>query len=240
MVEKMFKKAVLLNKGDTSLSFAPLKNYKHAKNLGAVALSYREAPEAGKHYPIFFVKDSDGFTPIALLGVDKDHNLFTNKSGEWSKGKYVPALIRLYPFIFSKTSKDEADSTSVSIAFDSEYEGVNAKDGFKFFNEDQSLTEFGEKIMGFAGETFNSMHQTKLMGNEIDKLGLLSEVNITFGKEGEKNSGKISGIHQIDAEKLNKLSDEELLTITKNGSLHLIYNHLDSLSNFDNLVNKLN
>lgn len=236
MIEKMFKKPILLTKEKKGLTFAPLKNYKHAKKVGAIAVNYREIAEVSKHYPIFFVKDGDGFSPIALLGVDKDHNLFTNRSGEWSKGKYIPALIRLYPFVFTKTDKDS--ESQVSIAYDSEYEGVNASNGKAVFKEDGELSEFGSGVMKFAEETFVALSRTKQMVQTAVELELLSSVDVTVGKESEKQH-KITGLFQINGEKLNSLSDEDLLKITKLGLLHLIYNHLDSSSNFDNLVNKL-
>jgi hypothetical protein len=234
MIEKMFKKPVLLTKKELNIKFAPLKNFKHAKTLGAVALNYREMPEVAKHYPIFFVKDGDSFTPVALLGVDNNHNLFTNRSGEWSKGRYIPTLVRLYPFVFTKT--DPKDENSVSIAYDSEYEGLNS--GEKFFKDDGSLSQFGEKVMKFSEETFTALNQTKQMLKLAGELELLSQIDVTLGKEGDKQH-KITGLYQVSGEKLNKLSDENLLKITKSGLLHIIYNHLDSGSNFDNLVNKL-
>ena len=235
MIEKMFKKPTLLTKNDIGITFAPVKNYKHSRNLGAIALNHREISEASKHYPVFFVKDSAGFTPVALLGIDSSTNLFVNKSGEWSKGKYIPTLIRLYPFVFTKT--DKADVNSVSIAYDKEYEGLN-KGGDKFFNEDSSLTEFGSKVMKFSEETFSALNQTQQMIKILADLNLLDQIDITLGKEGDEQN-KITGLFQINAKKLNELSDENLLKITKSGTLHLIYNHLDSSTNFDSLTSRL-
>jgi len=236
MIEKMFKKPTLLTKDKKDITFAPLKNYKHARRVGAIAVSHLEMVEASKHYPIFFLKDGDSFSPVALLGVEKDHNLFTNRSGEWSKGRYIPALIRLYPFVFSKTDKD--DDAQVSIAYDSEYEELNSPNGKAFFKDDGELTEFGTAIMKFAEETFIALNRTKDLLKTAVELELFSSVDITIGKENKKQY-KITGLFQINGEKLNSLNDEGLLKITKSGLLHLIYNHLDSGSNFDNLVNKL-
>jgi hypothetical protein len=87
-------------------------------------------------------------------------------------------------------------------------------------------------------DIFNSIHRTTLMSKEVEKLGLLSSVDVTLGKEKDSKH-KIKGLFQVNGEKLNQLSDEELLNITKNGALHMVYNHLDSLSNFSNLINKL-
>ena len=235
MIEKMFKNPTLLTKKDVAITFSPLKNFKHSRNLGAVAINHKEMIETSKHYPIFFVKDGNGFTPVALLGIDTDKNLFVNKSGEWVKGKYIPTLIRLYPFVFTKTDKE--NENSVSIAYDKDFDGLNSG-GEKFFKEDSSLTEFGDRVMKFSEEVFTSLNQTKQMLSVLGDLELLSQVDITLGKDTEKQH-KINGLFQINTEKLNKLSDENLLKITKSGTLHLIYNHLDSATNFDSLVSRI-
>ncbi len=237
MIEKMFRKPVLLSKNNRDIKFSPLKNYKHSRNLGAIAVNYLEIAEASKHYPVFFVKDGDLFTPIALIGAKSETNLFVNKSGEWSGNRYIPAMIRLYPFVFSKAD-NSGESTTVSIAYDADYEGINEYNGERFFKDDLSLSDFGNRVMKFAEETFVAINRTQQMLNVAKELSLLVQVDITFGKNGERDH-KINGLWQIDREKLNKLSDEELLKLVKTGTLHLIYNHIDSANNFDNLVNKL-
>jgi hypothetical protein len=237
MIEKMFKKPVLLTKQNKDIKFSQLKNYKHSRNLGAIAINYLEISEISKHYPIFFVKDGEFFTPIALLGAKSDTNLFVNKSGEWSGHRYIPALIRLYPFIFSKPDNN-GDSTVVSIAYDSEFDGLNDHNGERFFKDDLSLSDFGSRVMKFAEDTFIAINRTQQMLNIAKEIGLLVQIDITFGKNGERDH-KINGLWQIDRTKLNSLTDDELLKLTKSGTLHLIYNHIDSANNFDNLVNKI-
>jgi hypothetical protein len=236
MIDKMFKEPTLLTKKDTNISFGALKNFKHSRELGAVALHYKEVAEASKHYPIFFVKDSEGFSPVALLGLETNKNLFVNNSGEWTKSRFVPTLIRLYPFVFTKIDKENPNN--VSIAYDKGFDGLNSKDGQKFFNEDASLTEFGDKVMKFAEDVFTSLNLTKNMLKIVNDLNLFKQIDITLGKEDEKQY-KIQGLFQIDGKELNNLNDENLLKLTKSGTLHLIYNHLDSSTNFDNLINKV-
>jgi len=237
MIEKMFKNPALLQKNEVDIKFSPVKNFKHAEELGAVAINFKEAPEAGKHYPVFFIQDADGIIPIALLGFEKNKNLFIDENGQWEKGRYIPRIITLYPFIFTKV-KEQKDGNSVSIAYDKDFEGLNQKDGKKFFNSDSSLTEFGQSIMKYAEELFISIKQTQSITALLNELDLLHKVNITLGKE-ESDKYKIEGLFQVNTEKLNNLTDTNLVKLAKSGALHLIYNHLDSLSNFENLSAKL-
>jgi hypothetical protein len=230
----MFKEPKLLSTQDSTTKFGSLKNYKHSRSLNAVAISYRETVEASKHYPIFFVKDGeDGFTPVAILGLEDKSNLFVDKSGSWSKGRYIPSLIRLYPFTLSKISEDG----KISIAYDSAYEGINDKSGFTMFNAGET-TERGKKVIEFAEESFRLMNDTKALLQTVNEAELFRTVNIDIG-ESDKKKFVLKGFYQVDSEKLNKLSDDELLKITKNGALHIIYSHLDSFSNFSNLLNKI-
>jgi hypothetical protein len=92
--------------------------------------------------------------------------------------------------------------------------------------------------MKYAEELFVSIKQTQNMTALLKELDLLHKINITLGKE-KSIEYEIGGLFQIDTEKLNSLTDTNLVKLTKSGALHLIYNHLDSLSNFENLSQKL-
>jgi hypothetical protein len=234
MIEKMIKKPKLLDKRDLETKFAPIENYNFASEIGAIAVSFRETAEASKYYPIMFIKEGDGFSAIAILGVDQNKNLFVDENGKWLS-RYIPSLIRLYPFAFSK---DPSDPKKISIAYDTESKLANTKKGETFFKDDQALSAYGEKIKNGAEELYNDITILKNITKEIERLGLLTPIDISFGKK-DKAQHRITGIYQVDPEKLNKLSDTEVLNLTKIGGMNLINNHLNSLSNFDELVNKL-
>ncbi|EJF07418.1 SapC [Thiovulum sp. ES] len=234
MIQKMIKKPKLLDKRDLETKFSAIENYNFASEVGAIAVSFRETAEASKYYPIMFIKESDGFSAIAILGADKDKNLFIDKNGKWLT-RYIPSMIRLYPFAFSKAS---ADAKTISIAYDTESKLVNAKKGETFFKDDQTLSVYGEKIKNGAEELYNDISVLKNITKELERLQLLTPIDISFGKK-DKAQHRITGIYQVDPEKLNKLSDTEVLNLTKIGGMNLINNHLNSLSNFDELVNKL-
>jgi hypothetical protein len=234
MIDKMIKKPKLLDKRDLNTKFSQIKDYKFANQVGAIAVAFRETAEASKHYPIMFIKESDGFSAIAILGVDKEKNLFVDKKGNWLV-RYIPSMIRLYPFAFSKAS---ADAPTISIAYDTASPLVNTKNGETFFKDDQNLSEYGERIKNGAEELYNDIAVLKNITKEFEKLELLTQIDISIGKKDQAQH-RITGIFQIDPEKLNKLSDENILKLTKIGGMNLINNHLNSLSNFDDLVNKL-
>jgi hypothetical protein len=226
----MFKKARLLNKeSDKNLTISPLKNYKHARGISYMPVSINEVAESSKNYPIFFLKEKDdSLVPFVVLGLKEGENTFVNNSGEWRKGRYIPALFRAYPFVLSE------NEGNFSIAFDDAYEGINQKDGSRIFKDDGALTEFGDSVVKFLEGLYSNLEGTKGVTKIIKELDILKTIDATVEKNGEKFV--LSGLLQVDTEKLNALSDENLLKLVKSGGLNLIYAHLTSLTNFSNLA----
>jgi hypothetical protein len=230
MIEKMFKKARLLNKeSDRELKISTLTNYKHSRLLHSIPIAINEVGEASKHYPIFFVKDAEGVVPFAILGLKEGENKFVNNTGEWRKGRYIPALIRAYPFILSKSS---ADNTNLNVVIDDDYEGINKKDGARIFDDEGNPNEFGNQIVKYLQDLYSMLETTKKIANQLEESELLQQVDATIEQSGQKFV--LSGLLQIDAEKLNKLSDEAILKLAKSGALNLVYAHLNSKTNFQN------
>ncbi len=231
MVDKMFKKARLLNKEtDKELKISPLTNYKHSRNMHSIPVAMNEIGEISKHYPIFFLRDANGVIPFAVLGLKEGENKFVNNSGEWRKNRYIPALVRAYPFILSKTN---TENENLSVAIDDEYEGINKKDGERIFKDDGETTEFGKKIINYLQDLYVMLENTKKVAKLLDEAGLLQQIDATIEQNGQKYV--LQGVLQVDAEKLNKLDDEMLLKLTKTGVLNIIYAHLTSKTNFQNL-----
>lgn len=226
----MFKKARLLNKEvDKEMTISPMKHYKHTRGINYVPISMLEVSESAKYYPVFFLEEQDSsLIPFVILGLKEGENAFVNNSGEWRKGRYIPALFRAYPFVLSQTENN------YSIAFDEAYEGLNQKDGTRVFGDDGELSEFGKGIVKYLEEVYSNLEGTKALTKLLKELDLFKKIDATVEKNGEKFV--LAGLLQIDTEKLNSLSDENLLKLAKTGGLNLIYGHLSSLTNFKNLA----
>ncbi|MBI2235264.1 MAG: SapC family protein, partial [Micavibrio aeruginosavorus] len=85
---------------------APLDARKHAnlslkKNFGlsftktvnAVPINMIEMPQVCHFYPIAFSPDGNA-TPVALMGLRDNENLYVDEKGEWLEDAYIPAYIR--------------------------------------------------------------------------------------------------------------------------------------------------
>uniref|UniRef100_UPI001C6FFE3A SapC family protein n=1 Tax=Rahnella variigena TaxID=574964 RepID=UPI001C6FFE3A len=67
-----------------------------AAKVNAVPINLIEMPQICHAYPIAFSPD-DNATPVAILGLRDNENLFLDKDGQWASDLYIPAYIRRYP-----------------------------------------------------------------------------------------------------------------------------------------------
>lgn len=74
--------------------------------VNQVAVFANEFAAVQRHYPILFLRQNGGpLQPLAILGLDRDENLFLHAGG-WDAG-YVPALLRRGPFLIGLAADGE-------------------------------------------------------------------------------------------------------------------------------------
>jgi len=86
--------------GDVGLM--PGSDFGFAREAVAIPVVNGEFMVAMRHYPIVFAVDEQA-SPIALVAMRKDQNLFVEPDGSWKAGSYIPAYVRRYPFIVMET-----------------------------------------------------------------------------------------------------------------------------------------
>src|SRR4051812_11491482 len=79
----------------------PLSNYAHAQNRGLVGIAPSELGQAVHAFPLAFVVQNNVAGLVAILGIAQDTSLFVASDGTWL-GRYVPAMLRSYPFIVAQ------------------------------------------------------------------------------------------------------------------------------------------
>jgi len=237
MIKNMFKKPNVLSKSNP-IKISPLNNYNHAKNFGFVVLTRDEVAMACKSYPVFFAKDGKDILPIAILGLNKEDNLFIDNNGQWEHRAYVPSVIRCYPFGVANVNAGGDDKkSSLSIAYDEAFEGLNKKDGKDIFEKDGKLSKFGEETKKFIEDTYVAIEQTKQGLSLLEDLSLLKSIDVNINKGKEEY--KLKGMLQIDSERMNKLKDNELLALLKSGAFNVIDAHSISMTNISLLADRV-
>jgi len=231
-----YKKVVALNSNvHRNLRFAPDKtNFSFAQDTTAVLLSGVEFAEAGREYPIVFIRGHDKqIRPVALLGVRDNENLFVDDKGAWD-ARYIPAFVRRYPFVMSNAGANG----QLVVCIDENCAALNTEKGDLLINADGKLEPQMNEVMKFLENFQREFERTELICKQLDELGLFIQQGARFDTDkGERF--QLNDFHIIDEAKFGQITDEMLPKLFRSGALGLSYLHLASLGNMRKLVDRL-
>jgi len=225
----MYKNVKFVSKENKDLRVDSVKGYNYAKDLTQSIITIDEFYKASRSQPIVFSQNKSGeYAATILLGLTENKNSFLDNDGKWVDAEYIPAYIRKYPFIFVK------DKEQLILAYDENCKEVNEKTGKKLFDQDGNESKYLENTMNFLTNYHQSSLKTNLFVKQLDELGLLEDANVSMTVKEKKVT--FTGFKKVSEEKLNALTDDQIMQLIKNGSYKLISAHLISLGNFEKLV----
>jgi len=216
-----------------SLFLDPSVDYRYAVGANAVFLAAVEFNQASREYPIVFGDDGQTTFPLAVLGLRDGENLFVTPEGKWI-ANYIPAYVRRYPFILS--TQPNSDILTVCIdqscpKFNSERRGLALFDG-------SMDSDFLRNSVNFLKDFQAQYALSVQLSTRLKELGVLESMQANI----EINTGSrfhMGGFFAVNRQRLIDLSAEQLAELVRNGSMELIYLHLNSLDNFTRLVSRL-
>jgi hypothetical protein len=209
-------------------------SYAFSAGVNAVPLMAVEFPRASAEYAIVFAADGDDVMPVVVLGVRNEQNLYLSPDAHW-KADYIPAFIRRYPFVFSSS----ADGQSLTLCIDESHPGVNREGrGSALFGADAKPTPYVEKVLEFLKEYQLHFERTRHFGRRVKELGLLEpmQANVTTPK-GEKIT--LGGFLVVSRDKMRALGGDALQKLASNDELELLYLHMASMRNFNEVKDRL-
>lgn len=208
--------------------------YRFAKNVNSVPLTAIEFGQAAAEYPIVFAGTGEAVMPAVILGAQQTENLYIDEAGAW-QGRYVPAFVRRYPFVFST---DKAAKNFI-LHIDESFEGCNREGrGERLFDNDGQQTQYLRSTLSFLQDYQARFQRTREYCDRLKSLGLLQPMQAQFNlSSGERHS--LSGFMTVDREKLKAISTEDLVTMFGNDELECTYLHLHSLRHFGNMVERM-
>lgn len=200
------------------------------KDVNAVPITMIEMPQICHHYPIAFSPDKNA-TPVAILGLRDNENLFLEDNGQWEPMTYIPSYIRRYPFIFSENPQND----QLVLCVDADTNIVEENGDQRFFTDDGTATALSKNALEFCKSYHAAAHQTTEMGKFLSDAGLLVERTAEIMAPNGKKIN-FSGFRIIDEAKLVELDDKTFLELRKKGFLPFIYAHLFSGAQWQKLT----
>jgi len=208
-------------------------SYRFAEKVNSVPLTAIEFGQTAIEYPIVFSGNADAVMPAAILGATATKNLFVQEDGTWG-GKYVPAFVRRYPFVFSQ---DESGKNLI-LHIDESFEGCNKEGrGEHLFDSEGNQTQYLKNILAFLQDYQQRFSRTQIFCKRLIELDLLRPMEAQFSlPSGEHQS--LSGFQTVDREKLKAISDEDLGKMLRTDEMECIYLHLSSLRHFGSIAER--
>lgn len=202
------------------------KDYAFAREVNSVPLMSVEFDLACAEYPIVFTGDISEVMPAALLGVRDNENLHVDDNGAWV-GRYIPAFLRRYPFVFSS-----GNGSTFTLCIDETYPGVNWNGvGERLFDAEGERTQYLQTVLNFLKAYQANFEATRAFCRRLVDLDLLESMQAQFTlRTGQRLS--LGGFMTVNRNRLRALSGDTLSRLALSGDLDLIYAHLHSQRNF--------
>ena len=233
--ENLHKNAVALDR----VKHRTLKLDLAARDMGAMGklnaffVAGTEFTDAAKDFPVVWVNagtTDDGtvqVAPIAVFGLKSGQNLCIE--GDTWRVRYVPAMLRLYPFALARVSADE-----MVVCFDDTWVGFGAT-GQDLFDAAGAPTDFTSGVQKQL-ETFEQeVDRTRLAGAMLVEKDLLRDMRFDATLP-DGSTLVVDGFLTVDEQKLAALPDADLLQLQRSGVMGLIHAHQISLGNMGRLV----
>lgn len=208
------------------------KPFSFASKARAVPITILEASSAMKHYPIVFTARENP-TLIAVLGAIDDVNLFVDEKGMWEKNVYVPAYVRRYPFAVANENGGER----FAVVIDRAHDGFAQGGQFPLFAGEMP-SESTQRAIDFCKQFENERVMTMQTMAQLQKFDLLTPQSAQFTPQGASEQQTFAEYWGVDQERLQKLTDAQIVELWKTGLMQVIFSHIMSFSNWRELLNR--
>ncbi len=205
--------------------------------MNALFIAAVEFIDAARDYPIVFIEAGQGedgkreVAPVAVLGLTQGENLMLASDGSWA-ARYVPALLRGYPFGLART-----DGSNYVVVIDDKADALTSGDGQALFNEQGEPTPMLEERRKFLEQLEAEAQRTRLFGRSLLELELLTPMRFEATLPDGRDLS-VDGFLTLDEKRFADLPADKLGQLHKSGLLALIYAHQCSLQLMRGLVER--
>jgi len=211
----------------------PRSDLAFSRKTHAIPVTVDEFAIVQRFYPIVFGL-GDNPAPLALVGLQEGSNLYLGADDQWEAGQYIPAFVRRYPFMLARLSPQSDD---LSLCFDDTAGQIVADEGEPLFNGTEP-TDTTKSVLAFCEQFEQAVMRTRAFMEELAKLDLLMDGEVTIQREGLAEPAVYRGFRMIAEDRLQDLRGDQARKLVKSGMLGLGYAHLFSLSLISGLFEK--
>jgi hypothetical protein len=195
-----------------------------------------EFEEVQREYPIFFRRDADdALQAIALLGLDRDENLFLDQSG-W-RGRYVPAVLRRGPFLIGLNGGETDGEPMIHIDLD--HPRVSTTEGLPLFLPHGGNAPYLEHVAAVLRVIHAGAEATAPMFAAFEEAGLIAPISVEI-QLNETRKYVLPDLFAVGGGTLAKLDAERLDRLNRAGHLGLAFYAAASLGNVSRLIDLKN
>lgn len=193
-----------------------------------------EFEELQREFAIIFRRREIGLQAYALLGLDRDENLFL--SGDRWNSRYVPASHQRGPFsIGMAPAGADAAAGEPMIHVDMDDPRVGDSEGLPLFLEHGGNAPYLTHISGVLRLLYQEMENAPAAYAALDEAGLLTPVTLTIDVSEDRRY-TVPDVLVVDVERLAALTGEPLERLHRSGVLRLAILAMASLGNVQQLI----
>ncbi|GAB5347643.1 hypothetical protein TMRO357_00563 [Alteriqipengyuania sp. 357] len=186
-----------------------------------------------RHYPIVFRKSAEGpLRPVAILGLDRDENLFLAEDGSWDASIYIPAALRRGPFAIAE---DQAGEPKILVDIDDTR--LSRSEGTPIFLPHGGNSPYLEEIAEVLRTIYTGQAMLDGLMTALERLELLRPVDLHV-RVSEDEVFAISQVLVIDRERLANLGGADLEALHRDDLLAPVFFAAASLDNIQRLANR--
>lgn len=195
-----------------------------------------EFEDVQREFPIVFRRREAELHAYALLGLDRDENLFLADQ-RWTS-RYVPASLRRGPFSIGmarSAAGAEPGNPMIHVDMDDPRVGVGEGEGFPLFLEHGGNAPYLDHMAGVLRLLYQEMEAAPAVYAAFDKAELLAPVTLSIDVSDERRY-TVPDVFVIDVERLATLAGESLERLHRLGLLRLATLAVASLGNVASLI----
>ncbi|NYT40704.1 SapC family protein [Sphingomonas sp. R-74633] len=204
----------------------------HGDAVNQALIFPTEFAEAQREFAILFRRDpKEGLQAVALLGLDRDENLFLD--GDRWTSRHIPLILQRGPFLIGLNPEGGAPT----IQIDLDDPRVGATDGEPLFLPHGGQTRYLDHVGKLLAAIHVGMGDAPAIYAAFDALGLIQPVALELMLDDERRY-VIHDHEVLSAEKLAALGPDALDQLNRAGHLGTAFLLVASLGNMAQLIER--